>query len=183
VEAFLVHYQFEAIHPFMDGNGRVGRLLLSLTIADWCGLSNQWLYMSAYFDRHRDEYIDLLFRVSTHGAWSDWIAFCLRGVAEQATDTLRRCDRLIAIHGQFHEKVKEAKLSVRLASIVDDLFVHPVVAVTSVRDRFAVSYPTARSDLIVLERLGVLTPLRRAAQITYYSPEIFAVIYSDDEGM
>ncbi len=60
VEAFLAHYQFEAIHSFGDGNGRVGRLLLAVCIMEWCGLSNQWLYMSAYFERHRGGYIDHL---------------------------------------------------------------------------------------------------------------------------
>lgn len=69
VEAFLAHYQFEAIHPFFDGNGRVGRLLLAITIAEWCQLSDQWLYMSAFFDNHEDEYIDRLFRISTAGDW------------------------------------------------------------------------------------------------------------------
>jgi Fic family protein len=62
VNAFLIHYRFEAIHPFMDGNGRVGRLLLAITIAEWCGLADQWLYMSAFFDRDKDDYIDRLFR-------------------------------------------------------------------------------------------------------------------------
>ena len=84
VEAFMVHYQFEAIHPFGDGNGRVGRLLLALTIAEWCGLSNQWLYMSAYFERNKDLYNNLMLRVSTHGNWESWIEFCLKGVVEEA---------------------------------------------------------------------------------------------------
>ncbi len=180
VEAFLAHYQFEAIHPFMDGNGRVGRLLLSLTVEDWCGLSNQWLYMSAYFDRNKDEYIDRLFRVSTHGAWSDWIAFCLAGVIEQSLDTLRRCDRLITAHRRFHDVISEAGGSVRLSSIVDDLFVQPVLAVTTVRDKFGVTYPTARSDLKSLETLGLVTLVPEAEKITYYAPEIFAIVYFDD---
>jgi Fic family protein len=66
VRAFLAHYQFECIHPFRDGNGRVGRLLLSLAIAEWCGLSSQWLYMSAFFEKRKNDYMDLLLRVSTH---------------------------------------------------------------------------------------------------------------------
>lgn len=181
VDTFLVHYQFEAIHPFMDGNGRVGRLLLSQTIAEWCGLSNQWLYMSAYFDRNKDEYIDRLFAVSTEGAWTQWIQFCLRGVVEQATDAIIRCDKLIALHRRYHEQIKAGRGSVRLSSIVDDLFVRPpVVTVTSVRDRFNVTYPTARSDLQILERMGILAIVKAASQITYSCPAIFGVIYHDD---
>ena len=121
VEAFLVHYQFEAIHPFMDGNGRVGRLLLAILIQEWCGLSEQWLYMSPYFDANRDRYIDHLFSVSTHGTWEAWIEFCLRGVAVQAQDTQRRCERLLDLHKDFHERLREVGGSVRLSAIVDDL--------------------------------------------------------------
>jgi Fic family protein len=174
VEAFLVRYQFEAIHPFMDGNGRVGRLLLSVVIAEWCGLSNQWLYMSAYFDRNKDEYIDRLFAVSTVGAWTEWIRFCLQGVVEQATDAIRRCDQLISLHQEYHERIKVAAGSLRLSSIVDDLFVRPpVVTVTSVRDRYKVTYPTARSDLRMLEGMGILVRMKGASRISYFCPAVF----------
>lgn len=179
VEAFLVHYQFEAIHPFMDGNGRVGRLLLSVLIEEWCGLSNQWLYMSAYFDANRDEYIDRLFRVSTHGEWGEWIGFCLRGVFVQARDTMTRCERLLDLHRDFHDRVRQLKASVRLAAIVDDLFDTPVARVSHVAARHGVTYPTARSDLLKLERAGIITPLTRATQISYLCRPIIDVIYTD----
>lgn len=177
VEAFLVHYQFEAIHPFMDGNGRVGRLLLSILIEEWCGLSNQWLYMSAYFDAHRDEYIDLLFRVSTHAAWESWIEFCLRGVLSQAQDTQSRCEKLLDLHQDFHDRVRKTKASVRLAAIVDDLFQTPVARVSHVAARHGVTYPTARSDLRKLEDAGILTPLP-ADRISYLCRPILEVIHA-----
>jgi len=179
VEAFIVHYQFEAIHPFMDGNGRVGRLLLSLTVAEWCGLSNQWLYMSAYFDRNKDVYIDHLLTISTHGAWEDWIEFCLRGVIEESRDTVRRCDRLIDLNRTFHERVNTEGGSVRLNGIIDGLFSSPVAVVTSVADKYQVTYPTARADLLRLEALGVLTQIPNARTISYYCAPIFDVIYGD----
>ena len=71
VRSFLAHYQFETIHPFLDGNGRVGRLLLSLMAYVECRLQHPWLYLSPFFDRHKDEYIDSLYRVSTYGDWND----------------------------------------------------------------------------------------------------------------
>src|SRR5262249_31247785 len=104
VESFIVHYQFEAIHPFRDGNGRVGRLLLAIAIAEWCKLSNQWLYMSAYFDRNKDRYLELLLRVSSHGDWESWIEFCLIGVEEEARDTQLRCDRLLSLHRRYRSE-------------------------------------------------------------------------------
>src|SRR5262245_8416832 len=79
VRAYLVHYQFEAIHPFLDGNGRVGRALLALMIYRWLGHSIPWLYMSAYFDYYNEEYVRRLFNVSANGEWSEWIAYCLQG--------------------------------------------------------------------------------------------------------
>jgi Fic family protein len=178
VRALLGHYQFEAIHPFRDGNGRVGRLLLALSIAEWCGLSSQWLYMSAYFERHKKEYMDLLLRVSTHGSWDLWLKFGLEGVISQARDTERRCERLLALHRDFHERLKGG--SVRLSAIVDRLFDTPVVMVTNVKQTFKVTYPTARADLAKLEGLGIITRLHEMPTITYYCDPIFDVINDDN---
>lgn len=177
VKAFLVHYQFETIHPFGDGNGRVGRLLLALTIAEWCKLSSQWLYMSPFFERRKREYMDLLLGVSTHGRWDLWIQFCLEGVVAQAVDAEQRCDRLLATYRDFHCRLKDG--SVRLAAIVDDLFRAPVVTVKSVERRFEVSYPTARTDLKRLHAMGILEPLEGAGLITYFCPDIYRITTAD----
>ncbi|MBY0399714.1 Fic family protein [Myxococcota bacterium] len=179
VRAFLCHYQFEAIHPFADGNGRVGRLLLALCIAEWCDLSDQWLYMSAYFDRNRDRYIDLMFRVSTHGDWTSWIDFCLRGVVETADDTLKRCERLLDLSKTYREKLTAIGGSMRLSAIVDDLFFTPVAVVTRVQRRFEVSYPTASSDLKKLAEAGILVRFESVSQISYYCADILAITYDD----
>lgn len=177
VRAFLVHYQFETIHPFGDGNGRVGRLLLSLTIAEWCGLSRQWLYMSAFFERRKKEYMDLLLRVSTHGSWDLWIKFCLEGVISQAKDTEWRCEKLLTLHRDFHHRLKGG--SVRLSSIVDGLFDSPAVSVMHVKRTLNVTYPTARADLRKLEALGILKPLEGLPTITYYCDQIYDVTHKD----
>ena len=181
VDTFLVHYQFEAIHPFRDGNGRVGRLLLSVMIAEWCQLANQWLYMSAYFDRNKDAYLDHLFRVSTEGRWSEWVQFCLRGVIEQAADTERRCERLLELSRKFHKKAERAKASIRLTSVIDELFEVPVVQIPYLQKRYKITYPTADSDVKKLVKLGVLKRIKGMRQKTYYSPEIRRVIYEDSQ--
>lgn len=179
VRAFVAHYQFEAIHPFMDGNGRVGRLLLAVTIAEWCGLANQWLYMSDYFDRNKDRYIDYLFGVSADGDWANWIAFCLRGVVEQAQDTLARYERLISLNRDFHDLVNQRGASVRHSQLVDELFLSPIIRVTQARDLTGVTYPTARTDLRALEQLGIVTEIDGLPQITYACMHIMDVVYSD----
>jgi Fic family protein len=177
VKAFLVHYQFEAIHPFRDGNGRVGRLLLSWVIAEWCELSSQWLYMSAFFERRKKEYMDLMLNVSTQGAWEAWIRFCLEGVVTQSVDAEKRCDKLIALHKDFHKRLKVG--SVRLSKLVDYLFSNPVISVNQYKKLFQVSYPTARSDLKQLESAGIVQGLDHMGQITYYCQAIYIITFED----
>jgi Fic family protein len=177
VRAFLVHCQFETIHPFRDGNGRVGRLLLSLTIKDWCGLSDQWLYMSAFFEKRKREYMDLMLNVSTHGTWEPWIRFCLEGVVAQSIDAEKRCDKLLDLHKDFTDRLKGG--SVRLSKLVNRLFSSPVITVNQYKRLFGVTYPTARSDLRKLEAFGIVQPLQGWEQITYYCSSIYAVTYGD----
>ncbi len=180
VRAFLAHYQFETIHPFRDGNGRVGRLLLSLMIAEWCGLSSQWLYMSAFFEKRKKEYMDLLLAVSTQGAWEAWISFCLEGVVAQSIDTEKRCDKLLALHRDFHARLKGG--SVRLSKLVDRMFSSPAITVNQYKSEFKVTYPTARSDLKKLHALGIVEPLENMAVITYYCQPIYRITYEDVGG-
>lgn len=177
VRAFLVHYQFEAIHPFRDGNGRVGRLLLSLMIAEWCHLSSQWLYMSAFFEKRKKEYMDLLLAVSTQGAWEPWIRFCLEGVVVQSLDTERRCDKLLALHRDFHARLQGG--SVRLSKLVDRLFSSPVITVNRYKKEFNVTYPTARSDLRKLQAIGIVEELWDMEVFTYYCPQIYTITFED----
>jgi Fic family protein len=177
VKAFLVHYQFETIHPFRDGNGRVGRLLLSLTIKDWCDLSDQWLYMSPYFEKRKKEYMDLMLSVSTQGAWEPWLRFCLEGVVQQSIDAEKRCDQLLHLHKDFHERLKGG--SVRLSKIVDRLFSSPVITVNQYKKRYGVSYPTARSDLKKLEACGIVQQIAGWEQISYYCAPIYRVTFED----
>ena len=178
VEAFLVHYQLEAIHPFRDGNGRVGRLFLSILIAEWCGLSRQWLYMSDFFDRNKDEYIDRLFRISTVGDWRGWVEFCLRGTVIQAKDTEQRCEGLLALKDEFDERIRGVGGSSRLSGIVDDLFMVPVVRASILAKQYKVTYNTARSDLAKLERAGIVENARSQRPRVYYCPKIFDITYN-----
>jgi Fic family protein len=181
VNAFLTHYQFEAIHPFMDGNGRVGRLLLAITIMEWCELSSQWLYMSAYFDANKDKYIDLLLRISTHSAWEEWIEFCLQGVRAQSSDALDRCRRLLALRDDYDKRILSTKGSARLQPIAHGLFVHPIVSPSSLARKLNVTYPTARADIDRLVKAGILTQLPNTSPMTFYAPALFNITFSDSD--
>lgn len=177
VNAFLVHYQFEAIHPFRDGNGRVGRLLLSILIQEWCDLNYPWLYMSAYFNANRSEYIDRLLRVSTHGEWSEWIRFCLDGVIYQAQDTKTRVTSLIKLGEEFKRRIQTIGGSVRLSSIVDGLFRLPVVQISELSRRLDIRYQTARSDVLRLRDVEILSEFEGIRPRSFIAPEILALTF------
>lgn len=178
IHCFLCHYQFETIHPFSDGNGRVGRLLLALMLQQQCGLSKPWLYLSDVLERRREEYCDLLFEVSSRGAWTDWLGFCLRATIDQATETIERCDQLQNVRESIKQRVSECGGNVRLNQIVDQLFISPFIQVADLPEILGVTFPTARADCLRLEAAGILTQLSNVSPITYLSPEIFNVAYN-----
>jgi Fic family protein len=181
VDCMLAHYQFEAIHPFMDGNGRVGRMLLATMIQRRCGLTKPWLYLSDYFARHRDEYVDRLFAISALGAWSEWIEFCLQGVSTVAEATVVRCDQLRALRNDYMRRVETAGGNIRLHAIVEGLFRSPVVRVADLTAILNVTYPTAKSDVERLIEAGILAELAGPSARTVYAHEIFRIAYSDLE--
>jgi Fic family protein len=165
IRAFVAHYQFEAIHPFLDGNGRIGRVLLALMVYRWCGLDQPWLYLSPYFERHKDEYIDRLFSVSSRSELEDWYKFCLEATIEQTRDSMRRIDELVRLKAEYQSRI--VKGSARLHSIVEGLFETPLVTVTRIAAEFKVTYPTARADILKLERKGILE------EVEHYYPKAF----------
>jgi Fic family protein len=177
VLSYIVHYQFEAIHPFLDGNGRIGRALLSLTVSRWSKLFLPWLYMSAYFERYKDEYVDNLFRVSTHGDWDRWIEFCLRGTAEQCRDAIRRCDKLNSIRAYWWDEIGHLP---RMFKIIEQIFFSFGFHVSDVMKWGQSSRPTAKADIEVLIKKGFVSHLMGQRPRTYYSPAIFEAAYSEE---
>ncbi|RLA39099.1 MAG: Fic family protein [Gammaproteobacteria bacterium] len=177
IRCFMIHYQFETIHPFNDGNGRVGRLLLSLMIYKWCGLHSPWLYLSPFFERYKDEYIDCLFNVSAKGNWGNWVDFCLRATIEQSKDSIDRIDKLVVLRQDYHDRVVQLNASARLHPIIENLFASPIVSVSQLKRTLDVSYPTANSDVQRLVKAGILAELKGIYPKTYYASEIMKVAY------
>jgi Fic family protein len=143
IQLALVHYQFETIHPFMDGNGRVSRLLIALQLRERDYLPQPLLYLSAYFERHRDAYRDLLLGVSRSGEWIAWIDFFLRGVAEQAADTAQRSYQLMDLRESYQRWALATSRSGNLAKLIDLLFLQPIVAIANVEAWLDVTQPAA----------------------------------------
>jgi len=174
----LIHYQFEAIHPFVDGNGRIGRLLITLLLVQWQLLPLPLLYLSAYFYRYRQEYYELLLGVSERGAWRDWILFFLRGVAEQAQDAIARARRLQDLREEWRRRLSQARTSALTLRLVDALFESPVLTIPQAKEHLRVdTYHTARDTVEKLVDAGILylaEETRRGK--TYWAPEIVKVM-------
>jgi len=152
----MIHYQFEAIHPFLDGNGRVGRLLIVLLLCEWGLLPQPLLNLSAYIEHYRQEYYDLLLKVSQQGAWEAWLRFFLRGVSEQAQDGLYRMERLQEIRLKYQSIVETDRNPTRMAAMVDFLFSRPILSIRQASDGLSIPFKTARDYLAKLEQAGVL---------------------------
>jgi len=154
----LIHYQFETIHPFIDGNGRIGRLLISLLLHAWELLPEPLLYLSAYFEHHQAAYYDLLLGVSTKGAWNEWLTFFLRGVTEQSRDAARRAKQLQDLQSTWRAQVAAVTGSGLPLRVIDHLFQRPILTVRNVQEMLGVkSYHTAQKYVQVLSDVGILT--------------------------
>jgi Fic family protein len=160
----LIHYQFEAIHPFRDGNGRIGRLLISLLLTNWNLLPQPLLYLSAFFERNRADYYDLLFAVSERAAWNEWLAFFLRGVAEQSRDAIRRAKQLQDIQQQWRQQLTQARSSALLLHLADSLFEMPILTIPQARKLLNVTYHSAQRTVEKLVKSGIL---RQAGEPSY----------------
>ncbi len=157
VRLALIHYQFEAIHPFLDGNGRVGRLLMTLLLCSERLLPQPLLYLSAYFERNRPEYYRLLLSISQAGSWSDWVRFFLRGVAEESRDAVARSNQLLELRQQYRKKLQTEKFPGRALELMETLFTEPVVTVAAASLRLGVTARSAEKNISKLVRTGMLS--------------------------
>jgi len=171
----LIHYQFEAIHPFLDGNGRVGRLFISLLLSAWGLLPQPLLYLSAYFELHRQEYYDQLLSVSQKGTWESWLEFFLKGVDQQAKESTTRLRRLRDIRLKFEEMISQERTRKTLAQAVDFLMSQPIVTVSQLQDGIGLNnFVTAQRYVDRLIELGILRQLGgRARNRLFIADEIF----------
>lgn len=156
----LIHYQFEAIHPFLDGNGRVGRLLIVLLLCQWELLPQPLLYLSNYFEKHRSEYYARLLAVSQQGKWNEWLAFFLTGVRDQSREATLRIRKLQSLRENYFSKVEEQNKSGMLQQLVDFLIGNPIVAIVQVQQGLNLKdYKTAQRYVSKFQALGILTEI------------------------
>jgi Fic family protein len=177
----LAHYQFETIHPFEDGNGRVGRLLIMLMLIQYDLLSEPLLYLSAYFERRREEYNDAMWQVSRRGAWENWIAFFLKGVIEESKDTIARAKALLALRDTWRDSIEKTTNSTTPLQLVDPLFSFPAIDIPTAKERLNMTYKSAQKAVGKLEALGFLVETTgQQRNRIYIAKPILELLAADD---
>ncbi len=180
IQLALVHYQFEAIHPFLDGNGRIGRLLLSLLLCEKGYLTQPLLYLSGFLEKNRDRYIDSLLSVSQHGDWAGWVDFFLEGVAQQSSDVVERSGLLLALRQQYRERAQTARASALPLQLVDELFQIPGLTISMARGLLDVTYVSAQRSVERLVGLGILEEVTgQQRNRVYLAPGILSIVNAE----
>jgi Fic family protein len=167
VNAALAHSQFEAIHPFLDGNGRVGRLVITLSLVAWGILPSPLLYLSAWFEATRAEYYARLLAVTESGDWESWLDYFLRGVASQADDAVGRIQQIDELLLAWRERIADAPSRVpdrTLGLLVEN----PFWTVNGLAERLGVAFTTAQRAISRLESAGIVTLASEARRNRVY---------------
>lgn len=179
VQAALTHYQFEALHPYSDGNGRLGRLLVIVQLLRGAVIREPLLVVSPWFERRREDYQDALLRLSTDGDWDRWIAFFAEGVAASAAESQRKVERLVALQNELRARVQRAGKRGVAERLAADLVGLPYIARSDVASRYEISGQGAINAINTLVALEILEPAwrSRGAQL-YVSQAVVEIVSS-----
>jgi Fic family protein len=183
VKIGLVHAQFETIHPFLDGNGRVGRLLIAFLLCEREVLSKPVLYLSHYFRRYRSTYYELLQGVRTAGAWEEWLTFFLDGVAEVSAQAAATARRVLALREEHRSAITDSlgRAAANALRVLEQLYERPIVAVSDVQRIADTSYPAANQLVARLVGLGVLSEATGNARNRRFAYQSYIDLFGDDQ--
>ncbi|MCK4353540.1 Fic family protein [candidate division WOR-3 bacterium] len=157
IKIALIHSQFETIHPFLDGNGRIGRLLITFYLYWKEILSKPLLYLSFYFKKNRTEYYDLLMRVRTEGVWEEWIRFFLKGISEISEEATNTAREIIKLKDDLITKLYENSISsIYAVKLIDLLFKNPVIDVKNIVEVLNIHKDTANELVKKFEKIGII---------------------------
>lgn len=181
VHVGLAHAQFETIHPFMDGNGRVGRLLITFLLVHEGVLHRPLLYLSLYLKRHRTEYYDRLMAIREGGDWEGWLRFFIRGVAETAEEATLKARAIISLRETQRAQIQESGLPVNAFRLLDLLYERPLIDVGLARNGLGVAFATANKLIEGLESLGLLSEVtgRKRDRVFRFAP--YLALFATDE--
>lgn len=179
IKAALGHVQFETIHPFLDGNGRVGRLLITLLLCSAGVLREPLLYLSLYLKKRRTRYYELLDAVRTHGDWEEWLSFFAEGVVESAQGAVVTAQQLTALAAGDRERVRTLTRGTTTLEILRCLQERPVITVTQLSARAGVSFATATKALAQLESEGIVKEMTGRKRNRVFSYDAYLRILSE----
>lgn len=182
IRAALIHYQFETVHPFLDGNGRVGRLLITLFLMQMNVLSNPALYISCYLKQNRIEYYDRMTEVRKNGSFEQWVTFFLRAVAETAEDAIDTIDKLTELHWQSEALLNKepARIQKNLNKLLLYLENNPIIDVNKTSDALGFSYNTTAKYVAIMCDKGILSHSSKMGKTRIYSYEHYLSILRKD---
>jgi len=172
----LCHYQFEAIHPFLDGNGRIGRLLVGLLLIEKKMLPSPLLYLSAFFESTRDEYYRELFSVSSNGTWGNWLIYFLNGIAVQSEDALSRAERINDLLNKWKLQVASSASDVPV-DIVEHFAVNPYLTIKKIAEKLGIAYSTAERGVRKLANENIIQQIGdNKRDKVYCATEILSIL-------
>lgn len=177
----LIHYQFETIHPFLDGNGRVGRLLILLYLMQQGLLSKPIIYISYFLKKNQIEYYDRISEVRRSGNYEQWISFFLEAVSAAAKDSLDTVEKLNALHEQNVKKLpKTSRSNDNVRKLFDYIEQFPIIDIKKTSETFGISYNTVSSAIKKLEQIGILKQTTNASRNRVFSYEDYLHILRKD---
>ena len=180
IQCALVHYQFEAIHPFVDGNGRIGRLLIILMLLEKKLLSQPMLYLSDFFEAHRDAYYQSLLNVSQKGNWKAWLTFFLNGIRQQSEAALVTTQNLLTLNEEYRKIATGLKVPKSVNLLIDRLFGKPIVSTSELAKTSGMSYPTVQRGVDYLIERGKLREITgKRRNRLFVADEILNIISSE----
>lgn len=169
IQAALMHYQFEAIHPFIDGNGRIGRVLISLFLHNTGALSQPLLYLSEFFEKYRTQYYESLLSVSQKGTWKQWIEFFLRGVINMSQSALDNAKTIITLYETYSNLIGADKKTPEIAHrLLDELFTSMIISIAGLSKKWNIAYTSVKHGVKSLERLNILKEISGKARYRLY---------------
>jgi Fic family protein len=177
----LAHAQFETIHPFLDGNGRVGRLLITFLLCEREILRQPVLYLSHYFKRNRQEYYEHLQAVRDSGEWEQWLRFFLQGVIEVSAEATETARRILLLREDHRSAITESlgRVAGNGHRVLDYLFDHPIVSVNEVRDLIGTTYPAANDLVAKMEGVGILQEITGQARNRRYRYGPYVALFQE----
>lgn len=159
IQCAVVHYQFETIHPFLDGNGRIGRLLTILFLCERLYLKYPLLYISAYFERNRTQYYEKLLAVSQKGDWSGWIKFFLKAIADESKDAIDNSRNVLTLLDNYRKMAEQKRPSMYVFKLLDLISKNPYISIPRAADILKTSFHTAKAAIEKLQSMKILTEI------------------------